>query len=145
MVLFRHLHDAKSQGVLSFGQDDGGRVLLRVVSESHGEVGGVSDDHIGAGDLLHHALAGLGLLAVATWLGNIGKNNKMFLLPMGFMIIVTICSLLVNTKNQIAVISAGGADWGPYVQAILGILLVVLAVILAIEGIATIAKKKQRA
>ena len=26
-------------------------------------MGGVSDDHIGAGDLLHHALAGLGLLA----------------------------------------------------------------------------------
>ena len=44
-------------------------------------------------------------------------------------------------------ISAGGADWGPYVQAILGILLVVLAVILAIEGIATIAhpKKSQKA
>ena len=57
---------------------------------------------------------------------------------MGFMIVVTICSLLVNTKNQIGVISAGGADWGPYVQAILGILLVVLAVILAIEGIGTI-------
>ena len=90
-------------------------------------------------------LAGLGLLAVATWLGNIGKNNKMFLIPMGFMLIVTICSLLINTKNQVALISAGGADWGPYVQAILGILLVVLAVILAIEGIATIAKKKQRA
>ena len=88
-------------------------------------------------------LAGLGLLAVATWLGNIGKNNKMFLLPMGFMIIVTICSLLVNTKNQIAVISAGGADWGPYVQAILGILLVVLAVILAIEGCVTIAHPKK--
>ena len=90
-------------------------------------------------------LAGLGLLAVATWLGNIGKNNKMFLIPMGFMLVVTICSLLINTKNQVALISAGGADWGPYVQAILGILLVVLAVILAIEGIATIAKKKQRA
>ena len=88
-------------------------------------------------------LAGLGLLAVATWLGNIGKNNKMFLVPMGFMIIVTICSLLVNTKNQIAVISAGGADWGPYVQAILGILLVVLAVILAIEGCVTIAHPKK--
>ena len=90
-------------------------------------------------------LAGLGLLAVATWLGNIGKNNKMFLIPMGFMLVVTICSLLINTKNQVALISAGGADWGPYVQAILGVLLVVLAVILAIEGIATIAKKKQRA
>ena len=90
-------------------------------------------------------LAGLGLLAVATWLGNIGKNNKMFLFPMGFMLVVTICSLLINTKNQIALISAGGADWGPYVQAILGILLVVLAVILAIEGIGTLAKKKQKA
>ena len=92
-------------------------------------------------------LAGLGLLAVATWLGNIGKNNKMFLFPMGFMIIVTICSLLINTKNQIALISAGGADWGPYVQAILGVLLVVLAVILAIEGISTIMhpKKAQKA
>lgn len=88
-------------------------------------------------------LAGLGLLAVATWLGNIGKNNKMFLLPMGFMIIVTICSLLVNTKTQIDLISAGGADWGPYVQAILGVLLVVLAVILAIEGCMTIAHPKK--
>ena len=84
---------------------------------------------------------------MATWLGNIGKNNKMFLIPMGFMLIVTIFSLLINTKNQIGVISAGGADWGPYVQAILGILLVVLAVILAIEGCVTIAhpKKNQKA
>ncbi len=88
-------------------------------------------------------LAGLGLLAVATWLGNIGKNNKMFLIPMAFMIVVTICSLLVNTKAQIALISAGGADWGPYVQAILGVLLVVLAVILAVEGCMTIAHPKK--
>ncbi len=89
-------------------------------------------------------LAGLGLLAVATWLGNIGKNNKMFLFPMGFMLIVTIASLLINTKNQISTISNGGADWGPYVQAILGVLLVVLAVILAIEGIATIVNGKKK-
>ncbi len=89
-------------------------------------------------------LAGLGLLAVATWLGNIGKNNKMFLFPMGFMLIVTIASLLINTKNQISTISDGGADWGPYVQAILGVLLVVLAVILAIEGIATIVNGKKK-
>ncbi len=88
-------------------------------------------------------LAGLGLLAVATWLGNIGKNNKMFLIPMGFMIVVTIFSLLINTKNQMALISAGGADWGPYVQAILGVLLVVLAIILAIEGCMTIAHPKK--
>lgn len=57
-------------------------------------------------------LAGIGLLAVATWLGNIGKNNKMFLIPMGFMVVVTICSLALTIKNQIGIISAGGADWG---------------------------------
>ena len=90
-------------------------------------------------------LAALGLLAVATWLGNIGKNNKMFLIPMVFMLVVTICSLIMNTKTQIGLISAGGADWGPYVQAILGVLLVVLAVVLAIEGFTTIKNQKAKA
>ena len=90
-------------------------------------------------------LAALGLLAVATWLGRIGKNNKMFLIPMAFMLIVTIASLILNTSEQVAKISAGGADWGPYVQAIVGILLVILAVILAIEGVATISKQKAAA
>ncbi len=87
-------------------------------------------------------LAALSLLAIATWLGNIGKNNKMFLLPMAFMLVVTLASLAINTKNQIGLITAGGADWGPYVQAILGVLLIVLAIILAIEGIQTLGKKK---
>lgn len=89
-------------------------------------------------------LAGIGLLAVATWLGNVGKNNKMFLFPMGFMIIVTICSLCVTVKNQIGIISAGGADWGPYAQAVLAVLLIVLAVILVIEGVQTLAGKNKR-
>lgn len=44
-------------------------------------------------------LAGIGLLAVATWLGNVGKNNKMFLIPMAFMIVVTICSLCLTVKK----------------------------------------------
>lgn len=90
-------------------------------------------------------LAALGLLAVATWLGNIGRNNKMFLIPMVFMLVVTISSLIINTKTQIGLISAGGADWGPYVQAILGTLLVVLAIVLAIEGIVTIGKQRAKA
>ncbi len=89
-------------------------------------------------------LAGIGLLAVATWLSNVGKNNKMFLLPMGFMIIVTICSLCVTVKNQIGIISAGGADWGPYAQTILAILLIVLAIVLVIEGIQTLAGKNKK-
>ncbi|MDE5937861.1 MAG: carbon starvation protein A [Lachnospiraceae bacterium] len=90
-------------------------------------------------------LAGIGLLAVATWLGNVGKNNKMFLFPMGFMIIVTICSLCVTVKNQLGIISAGGADWGPYAQAILAVILIVLAVVLVIEGIQTISRQKKSA
>lgn len=89
-------------------------------------------------------LAGIGLLAVATWLGNIGKNNKMFLAPMAFMIVVTICSLALTIKNQISIIAAGGADWGPYAQVVFGVLLIVLAIILVIEGIQTLTKKKTK-
>ncbi len=89
-------------------------------------------------------LAGIGLLAVATWLGNIGKNNKMFLIPMTFMIIVTICSLALTVKNQVGLIAAGGADWGPYAQAILGTLLIILAIVLVIEGVQTLTKIKKR-
>ncbi len=86
-------------------------------------------------------LAGIGLLAVATWLGNIGKNNKMFLAPMAFMVIVTISSLAIILVAQLKVINAGGADWGPYAQVILSALMIVLSVILVIEGITTLAKK----
>ena len=90
-------------------------------------------------------LAALGLLAVATWLGNVGKDNKMFLIPMAFMLCVTIASLLINSWQQFNVILAGGADWGPYVQVVLGLMLVILAVVLAIEGITTIAKQRKTA
>lgn len=89
-------------------------------------------------------LAGLGLLAVATWLGNIGRNNKMFLFPMAFMMVVTICSLILTVKDQIGLISAGGADWGPYAQVFFAVLLIVLAVILVIEGIQTLTGKNHK-
>lgn len=90
-------------------------------------------------------LAGIGLLAVATWLGNVGKNNKMFLIPMAFMIVVTICSLCVTVKNQVGIITVGGADWGPYAQAVLAVLLVILAIFLVIEGIQTLSGQKKKA
>ena len=89
-------------------------------------------------------LAGIGLLAVATWLGNAGKNNKMFLLPMAFMIVVTIASLCLTIKNQVGLISAGTADWGAYAQSILGVLLIILAVVLVIEGIQTLTGKHKK-
>ena len=87
-------------------------------------------------------LAGIGLLAVATWLGNIGKNNKMFLAPMAFMVVVTISSLAITLIGQVKIIAAGGADWGPYAQVILAAFMIILSVILVIEGVTTLAKKK---
>lgn len=87
-------------------------------------------------------LAGIGLLAVAAWLGNAGKNNRMFLFPMSFMMVVTLCSLALIVRNQILIIMKGSADWGPYAQAIIGSFLIVLALELAVEGYRTIFKKK---
>ncbi len=90
-------------------------------------------------------LAGLGLLAVAAWLANIGKNNKMFLFPMAFMMVVTISSLVITVINQAGIISAGGADWGPYAQVVLAVLLIILAILLVIEGVQTLFGKKKTA
>ena len=66
----------------------------------------------------------------------------MFLFPMAFMMVVTISSLVLIVKNQLGLISAGGADWGPYAQVVFGVLLIVLAIVLVIEGVQTLAKKK---
>ena len=89
-------------------------------------------------------LAALGLLAVAAWLGTMGKNNKMFLFPMAFMLIVTIVSLcqtiLTNFKNATA--GTGEVLWC-WIRAGLGTLLVILAIVLAVEGVQTIMSKKK--
>ena len=94
-------------------------------------------------------LAALALLAVAAWLGNIGKNNKMFLFPMGFMLVVTLCSLAQTIVAKVgvitsgnAVLKSGGVDVAPYIQAGLGAVLFVLALVLAVEGINTLKNKK---
>ena len=62
---------------------------------------------------------------------------------MAFMIIVTITSLALTVKNQIGMIAAGGADWGPWAQTILGVLLIVLAIVLVIEGVQTLKNPKK--
>ncbi len=46
---------------------------------------------------------------------------------MTFMMIVTLASLVIIVRNQIGMIMKGGADWGPYAQAGIGTLLIVLA------------------
>ena len=91
-------------------------------------------------------LAALALLTVCAWLGNIGRNNKMFYIPMAFMLVVTLTSLFQTVSSKVKAISAGTvSDWGPYAQAILGTLLFVLALVLAWEGVQTIFFKKKAA
>ena len=89
-------------------------------------------------------LAGIAMLAVATWLGNIGKNNKMFFVPMVFMLAATLTSLVMTITKKIGLIAAGGAAWGDWFQMIWSVGLVVLAVILVIEGIQILTKKKEQ-
>ena len=91
-------------------------------------------------------LAALGLLAVAAWLGTMGKNNKMFLFPMAFMLIVTIVSLCqtIMTNFNTAMAGTGETVWC-WIRAGIGTLLVILAIVLAVEGVQTIAGKKKAA
>ena len=91
-------------------------------------------------------LAALGLLAVATWLGKAGKNNKMFYIPMAFMLIVTITSLCFTIKSNVLGVMAGGegTTWC-LVRAVIAVLLVALAIVLAVDGVKTMMNQKKEA
>ena len=93
-------------------------------------------------------LAGIAMLAVASWLANIGKNNKMFFVPMVFMLAATGTSLVMTIIAKIKLIAGMIPDkvaaWGDWFQMIWSIGLVVLAVILVIEGVQVIAKPKAK-
>ena len=90
-------------------------------------------------------LAALALLAVAAWLGNIGRNNKMFIPPMFFMLVVTLCSLVQTAMAKFTKITADGIATAPVVQLVLAVVLFVLALVLAVEGCQTIFGKKKAA
>ena len=89
-------------------------------------------------------LAGIAMLAVAAWLGNIGKNNKMFFVPMIFMLAATLTSLVMTIIGKVKLIAAAGAAWGDWFQMIWSIGLVVLAVILVVEGVQVMTKKEKK-
>ena len=87
-------------------------------------------------------LAGVAMLAVAAWLANIGKSNKMFIFPMFFMLAATITSLVITIIGKIGMVTAGTALWGDWFQMIWSIALVILAGVLVVEGAPVIFKKK---
>lgn len=91
-------------------------------------------------------LAGIALMAVAAWLGNAGKNNKMFFIPMIFMLAATLTSLVLTIVKKIGAMAAGAQGaffWGNWFQLIFALAMAVLAVILVIEGVQTFAKQKK--
>ncbi len=86
-------------------------------------------------------LAALGLLAVAAWLGKIGRNNKMFLFPMAFMLIVTLTSLVFTIITQVGLITSGtDVTWG-IVRGVIAVLLIILAIDLVVEGVKALSKQ----
>lgn len=87
-------------------------------------------------------LAAIGLLAVCTWLGAVGKNNKMFYIPMVFMLAVTICSLIQTITAKLSAYTSGSADIWALIQALIAVLLVVLSVVLAVISAKTLLKQK---
>ena len=90
-------------------------------------------------------LAGIALLAVAAWLGEVGKNNKMFFIPMIFMLAATLTQLVITVIKQTGIIAAGkfsASDpaWGHWFQLLFAAAMAMLAVILVIEGVKTFVK-----
>lgn len=71
-------------------------------------------------------LAALSLLAIAVWLKNTGKNYKMLVVPMVFMLIVTLVALIFLIKANIAA--------GNWILVIFPAILFVLALVLAVQG-----------
>ena len=82
---------------------------------------------------------------MCAWLGNVGKNNKMFYLPMIFMLVVTLTSLAQTAIAKMNAISANGATTAPVVQLVLAVVLFVLALVLAVEACQTIFGHKKPA
>ena len=86
-------------------------------------------------------LAAIGLLAVCTWLGAVGKNNKMFYIPMVFMLAVTICSLVQTITAKMTAYTSGNPDVWALIQSLIAVLLVVLSIILAVIAGKTLIKQ----
>ena len=119
-------------------------------------LGGLSLSQIwGLFGAANQLLAGIALMAVCTWLGQAGKNNKMFYFPMAFMLCATLVQLVRTILVKVSAIgnyAANHADaaaiakdplWGHYFQLIFAAAMVVLAVILVIEAAGTLGKKKR--
>ena len=87
-------------------------------------------------------LAGLALLAVASWLKNAARNHRMLIGPMIFMLCVTLTSLGFTIQEKAEAIMEGKGDaFANYLQGGLGAILFVLAFILVYEALPVLTGK----
>ena len=105
-------------------------------------LGGLSLSQIwGLFGAANQLLAGIALMAFCAWLGQAGKNKKMFYIPMVFMLAATLTSLIITVKNKIIMIGAGQALWGDWFQLFFAAAMAILALVLVAEGIQTFKKQ----
>ena len=79
-------------------------------------------------------LAALALLAVACWLQNLARRNGMFLLPMLFMLLVTLSALVLGIVAQGRALLAGTGGAVAALQLVIAVLLLALSLVLVHEG-----------
>jgi len=78
-------------------------------------------------------LSALALMAVALWLKKQKKSYSMLVIPMVFMLIVTLCALVILANNNITT--------GNYILVGFAVALFILAIILAVQGYKILFKK----
>ena len=105
-------------------------------------LGGLSLSQIwGLFGAANQLLAGIALMAVAAWLGEVGKNNKMFFIPTIFMLAATLTFLVKKIIEKVGIVGSGKSVWGDWFQLAFAAAMAVLAVILVIEGVKTFKKQ----
>ena len=65
------------------------------------------------------------------------KYNRMFYLPMIFMLCATLTSLVTTVLRKLQMIGSPDMIWGDWFQLIFALAMAVLAVILVVEGVGT--------
>lgn len=105
-------------------------------------LGGLSLSQIwGLFGAANQLLAGIALMAVAAWLGEVGKNNKMFFIPTIFMLAATLTFLVKKIIEKVGVVGSGKSVWGDWFQLAFAAAMAILAVILVVEGVKTFKKQ----
>ncbi len=111
-------------------------------------LGGLSLSQIwGLFGAANQLLAGIALMAVAAWLGEAGKNNKMFFIPMIFMLAATLTSLIITVIGKVKLVAGmteGTAAWGDWFQMLFAAAMAILAIVLVVEGVQTFKKQMKK-